>query len=72
VKLHPFFADYTEKIRALDDPIRAVITDLPEKALDWYPLPGINSLAVLAVHSALYLGHMQITRQMWEARDDSA
>ncbi|MBE0611007.1 MAG: DUF664 domain-containing protein [Dehalococcoidia bacterium] len=31
--------------------LRSSIEDLPEEAMDWKPLPGASSLAVLVVHS---------------------
>jgi hypothetical protein len=31
--------------------LRSAIDELPEEAMDWTPLPGASSLAVLAVHS---------------------
>lgn len=52
MQIHPFFADYIKKIRALHDQIRTEISDLPQEALDWSLSTDDNSIAVLTVHIA--------------------
>jgi uncharacterized damage-inducible protein DinB len=48
--MQPFFQDYSHRLQELhDDTVRA-IEGLPQKALDWVPGPGMNSLCVLVVH----------------------
>lgn len=50
--MHPFFADYVERMEALHRDFIAVFDDLPAEALDWLPGEDTNSLCVLVVHTA--------------------
>jgi uncharacterized damage-inducible protein DinB len=46
------FAAYLDQLEALHADLNSVIADLPVEALNWSPGPGMNSVAVLAAHSA--------------------
>ncbi len=48
----PFFQDYLERLEALHRDIWRAIAGLPQEALDWTPGPDMNSIAVLAAHTA--------------------
>lgn len=48
----PFFQDYLQRLEALHRDIWRAIADLPPEALDWSPGPDMNSIAVLAAHTA--------------------
>jgi hypothetical protein len=50
--MEQFFADYLERLQSLHEDMRESFKELPPKALDWLPGPGMNSLSVLVVHSA--------------------
>ena len=50
--MHPFYADYLERLEFLHAEIGKMLDGLPPEALDWQPGPEMNSLAVLAVHTA--------------------
>lgn len=50
--MHPFFADYYERLNALHQDARQIIEDLIPEALVWSPGPEMNSIAVLATHIA--------------------
>ncbi len=50
--LEPFFGDYLDRLTGLHEGLSEAIAGLPVPALDWQPGPQINSLAVLAVHTA--------------------
>lgn len=48
----PMLKDYFDRLQALHADIQRTIEGLPQDALDWSPGPDMNSLAVLAVHTA--------------------
>jgi uncharacterized damage-inducible protein DinB len=50
--MQPIFDDYLDQLTAVHQNMSAALRDLPQAALDWWPGPEINSLAVLAAHSA--------------------
>lgn len=50
--MHEFYESYYERLQTLHREIGAAIADLPPEALDWQPLPSMNSLTVLVVHVA--------------------
>ena len=50
--MHPFFADCLDRLTALHDEIEKAMAGLSLEALDWSPGPEMNSMAVLAIHTA--------------------
>ena len=50
--MHAFFVAYCERLQTLHRDLAAAIIDLPQEALDWHPATGMNSLAILVVHTA--------------------
>ncbi len=48
----PLLEAYYERLHALHAGVARALDDLPEKALDWNPGPGMNSVAVLVTHLA--------------------
>lgn len=48
----PVFDDMQERLRALHDDLRRALDGLPPAALNWEPVPEMNSLAVLVTHAA--------------------
>ena len=48
----PMLQDYFDRLLFLHADLRRAIEGLPPEALDWSPGPEINSIAVLAVHTA--------------------
>lgn len=46
------FEDYLDRLQALHADIQRALEGLPQEALDWSPSTDMNSLAVLAVHTA--------------------
>ena len=48
--MHEFFKSYYDRLQVLHREISKAIVDLPQDALDWEPLPSMNSLTVLVVH----------------------
>ena len=68
--VQPFVEDYLERLQDLHGAIERAIEGLPQAALDWVPGPDMNSLAHALEHTALHLGHIQITRQLWEQRQE--
>jgi hypothetical protein len=49
--MHPLAsASHSSLHRALDD-LKNVLTGLPDAAVDWSPLPGLNTIGVLTRHS---------------------
>ena len=46
------FKEYDTLLESLHDGIRQTLIDLPPEALDWEAGPGMNSLTVLAMHTA--------------------
>jgi uncharacterized damage-inducible protein DinB len=50
--MKPFFADCFDRLGTLHAEIEKAIVGLPQEALDWSPGPGMNSMAVLVVHTA--------------------
>jgi uncharacterized damage-inducible protein DinB len=46
------YAAYLAQLEALHADLNSVIADLPVEALNWSPGPGLNSVAVLAAHTA--------------------
>ncbi|MGW8249433.1 MAG: DinB family protein [Anaerolineales bacterium] len=47
-----FYLDYYDHLQELHVEIEQVLEGLPQAALDWQPGEGMNSLAVLAFHTA--------------------
>jgi uncharacterized damage-inducible protein DinB len=50
--MNTFVVDYLERLDSLYDEVVNAIENIPQHALDWVPGPGMNSLAVLAIHVA--------------------
>lgn len=50
--MHVLFATYHDRLVAIHADIERALAGLPPEALDWTPGPGLNSLTVLAVHTA--------------------
>jgi uncharacterized damage-inducible protein DinB len=48
----PLFEDFYQRLSDMHDEMKAAIHDLPQEALDWVPGEDMNSLCVLAVHTA--------------------
>lgn len=48
----PVLIDYLDRLQALHADMHHALDGLSQAALDWSPGPDMNSLAVLAVHSA--------------------
>lgn len=48
----PFFADYLESLAGRCAALQATLAGLDAAGLNWVPMPGMNSLAVLATHAA--------------------
>lgn len=47
-----FFADYLKLLETLQRDFHEEIQDLPAEAIDWIPGEGMNSVAVLLMHTA--------------------
>ena len=47
---HQLFADYLERLEALQRRLHKEVQDLPVEAMDWSPGPAMNSVAVLLAH----------------------
>ena len=45
-----FFADYLERLEALQHKLHKEVRDMPAEAMDWSPGPEMNSVAVLLAH----------------------
>jgi hypothetical protein len=50
--VEPFFAEYLKILETLHSEIVQALDGLPPEAVNWAPLEGANSFAVLAVHTA--------------------
>ena len=50
--MHPFFADCFDRLEELHHDMHHTLEGLPSEALDWNPGPEMNSLAILASHTA--------------------
>jgi uncharacterized damage-inducible protein DinB len=50
--MHPFYADYLNRLQLMHSELRTALEGLPLTALDWKPAAEANSIAVLAVHVA--------------------
>ena len=50
--MQEFFRAYYEELQALHEEMEGVLAAVPAEALDWQPAPSLNSLAVLADHTA--------------------
>ncbi len=50
--MHEFYMAFYERLQTVHREIAEAIADLPPEALDWVPLPTMNSLTVLVVHVA--------------------
>ncbi len=48
----PFFADFLDRLEAMHAAIELAVAGLSPEALDWQPGPEMNSIAVLAAHTA--------------------
>jgi len=49
--MQTFYAECLNNLRELHDDMAKALEDLPPEALDWSPKPGVNSMAVLIVHT---------------------
>jgi len=49
--MEQFFADYLERLQGLHEDMKETFRTLPQRALDWVPGPGMNSLSVLVFHA---------------------
>ena len=47
---HQLFADYLERLEALQHRLHKEVQDLPVEVMDWTPGPAMNSVAVLLAH----------------------
>jgi uncharacterized damage-inducible protein DinB len=52
VSIQPFFADYLRILETMHDEFAKAVEGLSEEVVNWSPAEGMNSLAVLAVHTA--------------------
>ncbi|NWG17765.1 MAG: DinB family protein [Chloroflexi bacterium] len=72
--MHPFFADYLERLTTLHRDIERAISGLTPAALDWTPAPDTNSITVLVTHTAgaerYWIG--DLAAQMSSSRDREA
>lgn len=50
--MEEFFRAYYQQLRTIHQGFATVIADLPQEALDWQPSASMNSVAVLAAHTA--------------------
>lgn len=50
--MQEFFRAYYQQLQTIHDEIATVIDELPQEALDWRPSAAMNSVAVLAAHTA--------------------
>jgi|GEM_PF-154454 len=50
--MQPFFSDLADRLHDLHQDMAQALTGLPQDALDWVPGKEMNSLAVLAAHTA--------------------
>ena len=50
--MQPFFEDFFDRLQELHVGIERAIEEFPKEALDWAPVPGMNSLCVLVMHVA--------------------
>lgn len=50
--MESFFADCLDRLMTMHAEMEKAIAGLPPEALDWSPGPEMNSMAVLAVHTA--------------------
>ena len=48
----PILADYLNRLEVVHADMKRTLEGLPQEALDWSPGPDINSMAVLAAHTA--------------------
>jgi hypothetical protein len=48
----PILADYLNRLEDVHAGMRRTLEGLPQEAVDWSPGPDINSMAVLAAHTA--------------------
>jgi DinB superfamily len=46
-----YYADYLDKLQAMHAELHQALEGLAQPALDWAPAEGVNSLAVLAIHT---------------------
>lgn len=47
-----FFADFLDRLEVMHAAIEEALDGLPSEALDWQPGPEMNSIVVLAAHTA--------------------
>lgn len=50
--MESFMSDLTDRLTRLHEQMREALSGLPVEALNWVPGPEMNSLAVLAAHTA--------------------
>lgn len=50
--MNAFYTDYAERLATQVAAMQKTLNGLPDAALDWAPADGMNSLAVLATHTA--------------------
>lgn len=48
----PILTDYLKRLENIYADLRRALTDLPTEALDWVPGPNMNSIGVMATHTA--------------------
>lgn len=48
----PLLTDYLKRLDLVYADLRRALTDLPPEALDWRPGPHLNSIGVIATHTA--------------------
>ena len=48
----PILTDYLKRLNSVYADLRRALTDLPLDALDWAPGPNLNSIGVIATHTA--------------------
>jgi uncharacterized damage-inducible protein DinB len=48
--MNQFYADYLDRLSDLHTDCRAAMKGLPQEAIDWKPVEGMNSIGVLIVH----------------------
>jgi uncharacterized damage-inducible protein DinB len=52
VEMDPFYAAFADRLQTMMRGLDEALTGLPPAALDWSPGPELNTLGVLAIHTA--------------------
>ena len=50
--MDPYYGEYLALLRVQLNELKTIVSEVPADGLDWTPGPGVNSLAVLAAHTA--------------------